>query len=102
MYKRQVYAFPPLWFLGLYQVQLGWTNPVFQELAASARHAAGWTTAAALAAYLLSYKRHVTRSLESADEFSTVPSGMERFVSRVLDRFVVRDGLQQAAFYRCV
>ena len=94
-----VYAFPPLWFLGLYQTQLGWTNPVFRDLAASARMAAGWTTAGALATYLLSYKRHVTRSLESADEFSTVPSATERFVSRALDRWVVRDGLQQAAFY---
>ena len=94
-----VYLFPPLWFLGLYQTQLGWTNPVFRELAASARMAAAWTTAAALATYLLSYKRHVTRSLESADEFSTVPSATERFVSRLLDRFVVRDSLQQAAFY---
>jgi hypothetical protein len=94
-----VYAFPPLWFLGLYQTQLGWTNPVFRELAASARMAAGWTTALALATYVLSYKRHVTHSLESADEFSTVPSALEKLVSRMLDRFVVRDGLQQAAFY---
>jgi hypothetical protein len=94
-----VYAFPPLWFLGLYQAQLGWTNPVFRELAASARMAAGFATAGALATYLLSYKRHVTRSLESADEFSTVPSATERFVTRLLDRFVVRDSLEQAAFY---
>jgi hypothetical protein len=94
-----VYAFPPLWFLGLYQTQLGWTNPVFRDLAASARMAAGFATAGALATYLLSYKRHVTRSLESADEFSTVPSAMERFVARLLDRFVVRDSLEQAAFY---
>jgi hypothetical protein len=94
-----VYAFPPLWFLGLYQTQLGWANPVFRHLAASARMAAGWTTVAALATYLLSYKRHVTHSLESADEFTTVPSAMDRFVEGVLDRFVVRDTLQQAAFY---
>ncbi len=94
-----VYLFPPLWFLGLYQAQLGWSDPVFRELAHAARMAAGWTTAGALATYLLSYKRHVTRSLESADEFSTVPSAMDRFVERTLDRFVVRDRLQQAAFY---
>jgi hypothetical protein len=94
-----VYAFPPLWFLGLYQAQLGWTNPVFSELAKSARMAAGWTTAGALATYILSYKRHVTRSLESADEFTTTPSDMERFMGRLLDRSVLRDGLQQAAFY---
>jgi hypothetical protein len=94
-----VYAFPPLWFLGLYQTQLGWTSPVFRQLASSARMAAGWTTVAALATYLLSYKRHVTRSLESADEFSTVPSAMDKFVGRLLDRYIVRDPLQQAAFY---
>jgi hypothetical protein len=94
-----VYVFPPLWFLGLYQTQLGWTTPVFRDLAASARTAVGWTTAGSLATYLLSYKRHVTRSLESADEFSTVPSAAERWVSGLLDRLVVRDRLQQAAFY---
>lgn len=94
-----VYLFPPLWFLGLYQTQLGWTDPVFRELAHAARMAAGWTTVGALGTYLLSYKRHVTRSLESAGEFSTVPSAMDRFVEGLLDRFVVRDRLQQAAFY---
>ncbi len=94
-----VYAFPPLWFLGLYETQLGWGNPVFRDLAAYARLAAAGATVAALAAYLLSYKRHVTRSLESADEFSTVPSALERFVVRRLDRFVLRDVLPQAAFY---
>jgi len=97
--SRAVYLFPPLWFLGLYQAQLGWTSPVFRELAATARMAAGWTTVVALATYILSYRRHVTRSLESADEFSTVPSAMEKWISRVLDRLVIRDGLQQAAFY---
>jgi uncharacterized membrane protein len=97
--SRAVYLFPPLWFLGLYQAQLGWTSPVFRELAATARMAAGWTTVVALATYILSYRRHVTRSLESADEFSTIPSAMEKWISRVLDRLVIRDGLQQAAFY---
>jgi hypothetical protein len=94
-----VYAFPPLWFLGLYQTQLGWTTPVFRELAASARLAVGSVTATALATYLLSYKRHVRRSLESADDLSSEPSAMERFAVRMLDRYVVRDGLQQASFY---
>ena len=94
-----VYTFPPLWYLGLYQTQLGWTNPVFRDLAASGRLAAGWTTAAALATYLLSYQRHVRRSLESADDFSMAPSAMERLMSRLLDRFVLRDSLQQASYY---
>ncbi|HLY16150.1 MAG TPA: hypothetical protein VKR61_02945 [Bryobacteraceae bacterium] len=94
-----VLAFPPLWFLGLYQTQLGWTSPVFRELASSARMAVGWTTAAALVAYLISYKRHVKRSLESVDDLSSEPSAMERFTGGVLDRFVLRDRLQQASFY---
>lgn len=99
MNPAAVYAFPPLWFLGLYQAQLGWTNPVFRELSASARLAVGSVTAAALATYLLSYARHVRRSLESVDDISSEPSAMERFMGRLLDRFVVRDSLQQASFY---
>ena len=94
-----VYAFPPLWFLGLYQTELGWTNPVFRDLATSARLAAGWATIAAFAAYLLSYKRHVKRSLESADAFSAEPSAAELIMGRLLDRFILRDCLQQASFY---
>lgn len=94
-----VYVFPPLWFLGLYQTQLGWTNPVFHDLAASARLAAGWTSAAALATYLLSYRRHVKRSLESAGDFLKAPSAIEAFAGRVADRLVVRDPQQRASFY---
>jgi len=94
-----VRLFPPLWFLGLYETLLGWTTPAFRELAASARMAAGWATVAAAVTYLVSYKRHVARSLESADEFGTEPSAIERLVTRVLDRTLLRDGLQQAAFY---
>lgn len=94
-----VYFFPPLWFLGLYQTQLGWTNPVFRELASAGRLAAGWAAAAALGAYLLSYKRHVKRSLESADTLSAEPSPAERLVGRVLDRLILRDSLEQASFY---
>jgi hypothetical protein len=94
-----VHLFPPLWFLGLYQTQLGWTNQIFRDLAASARLAVGWTTVAALAAYLLSYKRHVRRSLESGDALSAEPSAAGRIMGRVLDRLVVRDVLQQASFY---
>ena len=94
-----VYAFPPLWFLGLYQTELGWTNPVFRDLATSARLAAGWATVAAFAAYLLSYKRHVKRSIESADTFSAEPSAAELIMGRLLDRFILRDCLQQASFY---
>jgi hypothetical protein len=94
-----VYLFPPLWFLGLYQTQLGWTDPVFRALASSARMAAGWTVFAAVVTYLVSYKRHVTRSLESTDDLSHEPSALERAGARLLDRFVVRRSLEQAAFY---
>jgi len=91
--------FPPMWFLGLYQTQLGWPNPIFRDLAATARLAVGWTTAAALAAYVLSYKRHVSRSLESAEMVSAEPSAAGKMLERGLDRLVVRDSLQQASFY---
>jgi hypothetical protein len=94
-----IYTFPPLWFLGWYQTQLGWTNPVFRDLAATARMAVGWTTVAALVAYLVSYKRHVEHSLESVDALSWAPTALDRTVTRLLDRLVVRNSLQRAAFY---
>ena len=97
--STSVSLFPPLWFLGFYQTQLGWKLPAFRDLAATARLAVGSATLAALAGYLLSYKRYVKRSLESTEQLSSQPSVLERFASRLLDRFIVRDGVQQAAFY---
>jgi hypothetical protein len=94
-----VRTFPPLWFLGLYQVQLGWRNPAFRDLAASARMAGGWSVVVALAAYLVSYKRHVQRSLETEHDRAAAPPAAERLVTRLLDGFVLRDPLEQASFY---
>ena len=94
-----VRLFPPLWFLGLYETQLGWTNSVFRDLASSARMAVGWTVAVAVATYLVSYNRHVKRSLESEENLAHAPSALERIVSALLDRFVLRHRLEQAAFY---
>jgi hypothetical protein len=93
-----VYAFPPLWFLGLYQTQLGWTNPVFRDLAASARLAAGWTTFAALAAYLLSYKRHVTDRSKARMSCRRCHRPW-RFVEPRARPLCGARWLQQAAFY---
>jgi hypothetical protein len=60
-----MFQFPPLWFVGLYEVLLGTRDPVF---AAEAR-TAGLAMLLALAAFAgsaaLSYRRHVLKTLET-------------------------------------
>ena len=61
-----LFRLPSLWFVGLYEVLLGTTDPVFVALA----RRAGWALALSFGAFglacALSYFRHFRRTLESA------------------------------------
>ncbi len=91
--------FPPAWFIGLYQSELGWKQAVFSELASRGKLALGIAAAAAALAFALSYKRDVSRSLEL---FDTCPAGRRRFgaaVASLLDRLMLRNPAERAAFH---
>jgi len=90
---------PPAWFVGLYQCQLGWTWPLFRELADLARLALGFSALAAVAGFALSYQRHVRRSLEVLDTAQRAPGPLARLVAAVLDRVVLRTPAERAAFH---
>lgn len=92
-------AFPPMWFLGLYETILGRTQPVFRSLAGIAVAALGAAFAAAVAAYAISYRRHARRSLETTNSHAAGPAMIERALTALADRFLVRNPLERATFY---
>ncbi|MCK7480465.1 MAG: hypothetical protein M0C28_26930 [Candidatus Moduliflexus flocculans] len=59
-----VFRFPPLWFVGLYEVLLGTRDAVFEAQARTAGLAVALAGAAFLGASALSYRRHVVQTLE--------------------------------------
>jgi hypothetical protein len=60
-----IFRLPSLWFVGLYEVLLGTTDPVFIALARTALLALGLSTGTFGLACALSYFRHYRRTLES-------------------------------------
>jgi hypothetical protein len=56
--------FPPLWFVGLYEVLLGTRDPLFLAQSRTALLALGLALAAFMASSALSYHRHIRKTLE--------------------------------------
>ncbi len=93
------YFFLPFWFLGLYEVLLGVKDPVFQFLTAIAMGALFFTLAVFFFAYSVSYKRHVGKSLEAENRLRRSRLQDYSLVTKILDRFVITDPLEQGCFY---
>ncbi len=93
------WAFPTLWFLGLYEKLLGQPDPVFLPLAHRAQ--IGLASVAALAAgvYVAGYARHLLRSLESSTDTATRSAWPVRLWLSAADRWLVRDPQERATFH---
>ena len=83
-----LYAFPPAWFLGLNEVLLGSTDPVFRSLARGAELAVSGAGLIAAVAYTLAYRRHVRKTLESMEGSETVRTRVDVWLSALADRIV--------------
>jgi hypothetical protein len=91
---------PPMWFLGLYQYQLGWHQPVFSQLAGLGEHALGVAALVAVMSYALSYRRSISRSLDDLEGERAAPQGwVGRALTLLLDRVLLRAPSERAAFH---
>lgn len=76
---------PPVWFVGVYEVILGFEHRAMPQMAARALYASGAVLALLLAAYPLAYRRIVTSAMQGS------PLGQRRSIASVaLDRLVRR------------
>ena len=98
-YTPWLFAFPPMWFIGWIELSRGRTEPVFADLAAVAWPAFWSVIAIAVAMYLLSYYRHVKRSLEAASDIESDPSWFERALWRAANRLFLNDQTERAVFH---
>ncbi len=93
-----IQVFPPAWFLGIYEVMLGSTRPVFRPLAETGVGALGYCAAAAALAYGLSYARVYRRSFEESEP-AAGPGLLERALEWFANTAIVRKPLERASFY---
>jgi hypothetical protein len=92
-------ALPAVWFLGLYQVQLGWSNPIFQALAGRAVAALLIATVVATVTYAMSYRRSVTMQFEQADLPRAKPGRCRTLATRLLHRWFLPTTAERASFH---
>lgn len=92
-------ALPPVWFVGLYENELGWTQPVFQHLAHRAWLALGLAAAFASVAYALSYRRSAAKSFEDAEGPAAVPGRLAGALTALANRWLLRTPAERASFH---
>ncbi|HVO98540.1 MAG TPA: hypothetical protein VMT15_10765 [Bryobacteraceae bacterium] len=78
-------AFPPAWFLGMYEALTGSNDAVFLALAHRAEAALGLVTVLAALAYAFAYRRHVRRTLEATEGGDGTRTRMQERIGRIAD-----------------
>ncbi len=93
-----ILAFPPMWFVGLYEVLLGSHDPLYSKLAWLA--VAGMLTVALLyfAAMVISYNRHLRKTLE-AEKKPAHLRPLRNTLSTAWNRLFLRNSIQRAVFH---
>jgi hypothetical protein len=90
---------PPVWFMGLYETEIGWTQPGFRELAAQAWGALGLAAGVAAAAYALSYRRSVRQLFEQGEGPGSAPGRLRLALAAAVNRWLLRGTGERAAFH---
>lgn len=96
--RHLLYYFPPAWFLGLYETELGKPDPLPGSSAIAVKALLA-VFAGSLLAYGVSYKRHVKKSLESEEVFDIAPSWLSTGLARLADRLFLKQEHERATFY---
>lgn len=91
--------YPPAWFVGMYQYDLGWTQPVFAALAARAWHSLGLAALVAAVTFAIGYRRHIQRLLESVETTPSAPGRIAALLTQLAHRLLLRTPSERAAFH---
>jgi len=89
---------PPLWFLGLYRAMLKYSDPAYPPLARKALVGLAVVLGISIATYLVSYRRHLRRTLEAGEESPHEPWLAGRGLRRHALPVFLRDSLERATF----
>jgi hypothetical protein len=91
-------AFPPMWFVGLYEVLLGTNDPLYSTLAYLAIASIALMAVMYFVAMNISYSRHLKKTLEEMKR----PLHLRKFrnaFSTALNTILLRNPIQRAVFH---
>jgi hypothetical protein len=93
--------FPPYWFLGLYLDMLPGqpAGPAFHELADLARRGLGLSAGAFVLTYLVGYRRHSRRVMETVEGTEGGPGRLRRKFDQLVNRWLLPHPLERATFH---
>ena len=93
--------FPPYWFLGLYLDMLPGqpADPQFHEMALRAQRGLAVTAGAFALTYLVGYRRHSRRVMESVEGTSGGPGWLRRKFDAGVNRWLLPHPLERATFH---
>jgi len=91
--------YPPIWFVGIYEVLLGSHDPVMLKLAARAITALALTGALCLLAYASCYRRFMRGSIEFGAGDSSRAASFKNAGNFLLDRCFIRKPEDRATFH---
>jgi hypothetical protein len=93
--------FPPFWFLALYVDMLPGQpgGAMFHELAPLATRGLGYAAAAFGVTYLLGYRRHAQRVMESLETSPEGPGRLRAWFTRLVNERLVPHPLERATFH---
>jgi hypothetical protein len=96
-HSPMILAFPPMWFVGLYEVLLGTQDPLYRSLAYLAVASMILMAAVSFVAMQVSYSRHLKKTLEEMKR----PPYMRKFrnaLSSGFNNLFLRNSIQRAMF----
>ncbi len=91
--------FPPLWFVGVYEVVLGSQDPVMWRLAGRAVLALIITGALSILAYTICYRRFLRRSIESGGGILRYKAAVRRAGNFLIDNWFLRKPIKTASYH---
>ena len=95
-----VYWWPGFWFVGFYEtLRPAVKSPELLHLGHIAWRALGIVVAVFVLTYLPGYRRHARKILDAPQPSPSGPGRLSRAVSRLIDRFILKHPVQQAAFH---
>jgi hypothetical protein len=91
---------PGFWFVGFYEtLRPAVKSPELLQLGRIAWRALGIVIAVFVLTYLPGYRRHARKILDAPQPSPSGPGRLSRAVSRLIDRFILKHPVQQAAFH---
>ncbi len=94
-----VIYFPPIWFVGIYEVLLGSHDPAMWNLAVRAMVALALAGVLSVLSYALCYGRFMRKSIESGSNASYSAAGIRAAGNRMLDRRLIDKPESRACFH---